>query len=44
LHQNSVLKKENARLLEKASEYDDMKNEAKEILKGSACNKLNRLL
>lgn len=35
MRQNSVLKKENLRLLEKTGEYGDMKNEAKEILKSS---------
>ena len=35
MRQNNVLKKENLRLLEKTGEYDDMKNEAKEILKVS---------
>ncbi|MBR7554087.1 hypothetical protein ACFFJI_04905 [Allobacillus sp. GCM10007491] len=35
MSQNSALKKENLRLLKKTGEYDDMKNEAKEILKSS---------
>ncbi len=35
MRQNSVLKKENLRLLEKTGEYGDMKDEAKEILKNS---------
>ncbi|SFE35428.1 hypothetical protein [Alteribacillus iranensis] len=35
MRQNRVLKRENVRLLEKTGEYDDMKNEAKEILKSS---------
>lgn len=36
MRQKSVLKRENARLLEKTGEYGDMKNEAKEILKNSS--------
>ena len=35
MSQNSALKKENLRLLKKTGEYDDMKNEAKEIVKSS---------
>ena len=35
MSQNSALKKENLRLLKKTGEYDDMKYEAKEILKSS---------
>lgn len=35
MRQNSVLKKENLRLLEKTGEYDDLKSKAKEILKSS---------
>jgi len=35
MRQNSVLKRENARLLEKTGEYGDMKNEARKILKSS---------
>lgn len=35
MRQNSALKKKNLRLLEKTGEYGNMKNEAKEILKGS---------
>lgn len=35
MRKNSVLKKENARLLEKTGEYEDMKNEAREILECS---------
>lgn len=35
MRQNSALKKENLRLLEKSGEYSDMKKEAKEILKSS---------
>lgn len=35
MRQKDVLKRENARLLEKTGEYGDMKNEAKEILKSS---------
>lgn len=35
LRQNSLLKKENLRLLEKSGEYAEMQNEAKEILKDS---------
>ena len=36
MRQKSILKRENARLLEKTGEYGDMKNEAKEILKNSS--------
>ena len=35
MRKNSTLKRENSRLLEKTGEYEDMKNEAKEILKDS---------
>ncbi|GAB4071856.1 hypothetical protein GCM10028778_00020 [Barrientosiimonas marina] len=35
MRQNSALKKEKLRLLEKTGEYGDIKNEAKEILKSS---------
>lgn len=33
MRENSRLKKENARLMKKTGEYEDMKNDAKEILK-----------
>ena len=33
MRENSFLKRENARLLEKTGEYGDMQNKAKEILK-----------
>lgn len=35
MRQNSILKKENLRLLKKTGEYSDMQNEAKETLKSS---------
>ena len=35
MRQNSIFFKKNIRLLEKAGEYGDMKNEAQEILKSS---------
>ncbi|ALX48273.1 hypothetical protein [Lentibacillus amyloliquefaciens] len=35
MRENSILKRENARLLENTGTYEDIKNEAKEILKTS---------
>ncbi|WP_373893174.1 hypothetical protein ACUL41_06675 [Virgibacillus natechei] len=35
MRKNDILTKENARLLEKTGEFDDMKSEAKEILETS---------